>query len=141
MSEKTKVRKDASLDQTEVYFRAFQKLTRQRKKLDHQIRKVQEQMLRYMAGTGSLPGGKKKYVIRMPNTITLKEAIRKCMVPGEKMTMQDIIDSLKKTGLYHTNSSYFYTMVNNKLNRDKNVKKVSRGVFVLKNKQKVTEAA
>ena len=53
------------------------------------------------------------------------------MTPGKRLGMQDILKALCKTGAYKTQSSYFYTMVNNKLNRDPKVKKVSRGVFVL----------
>ena len=52
------------------------------------------------------------------------------MVPGKEMTMNDILKSLKKKDLYHTDSKYFYTMVNNKLNRDDLIEKTSRGVFV-----------
>jgi len=140
MSHKIKVGKDASKGKAEVYFRLYQKLTRQRAKLDHQIMKVQEEMLREMTKGNVIPGGAKKYVVRMPNTKTLKEAIRECMVPEEPMTMQDIIKALKKTGKYHTNSSYFYTMINNKLNRDTKVKKISRGVFVLKGRRKASAA-
>jgi hypothetical protein len=87
-------------------------------------------MMERSVKTGTPPDSK-KYVARMQNHTILAEAIRESMIPGEKMGMKDILTSLQKTGSYRTQSSYFYTMVNNKLNRDPLVKKVSRGVFVL----------
>jgi len=130
----TKIGKDTSL-QGGVYFQTFRDLLKQREALDHQILRLQGRffkMIEKSAGNGT---GKqlssKKYVARMQNHTILAEAIRECMVPGVKMGMQDILEALSNTGAYKTKSSYFYTMVNNKLNRDPKVKKVSRGVFVL----------
>ena len=131
MPKTKKVGQDASQSTEEVMYHTFQKLLRQREQVDHQISKVQGRLFRCLVSK-SKTSGIKSYVPRMHNTIILRDAIRKSMVPGEKMTMVDIISSLRKQGLYHTNSRYFYTMVNNKLNRDNRIRKTSRGVFVLR---------
>ena len=111
-------------------FQTFRDLLQQRKQLDQELAKVVKRMEKRAKETVVEPP--KKYVPRMQNYTTLAAAIRDCMVPGKKMCMPEILDALEKTGSYKTRSSYFYTMVNNKLNRDPNVEKVSRGVFVLK---------
>lgn len=131
MPKTKKVGKDASQTTGEAYYRTFQKLLRQKEQVDHQILKVQRQFFRCLIGKSNNIG-KKNYVTRMHNTVILRDAIRISMVSGKKMTMHDIISSLQKQGLYHTNSQYFYTMVNNKLNRDKKIQKTSRGVFILR---------
>jgi len=109
------------------YFKAYQKLSKQRARIDQEMLKLQKKFLETPVG---ITGTRKKYVSRLHNTTTLISAIRKSMIPTKKMTMNDIIGTLKKKGLYHTKSKYFYTMVNNKLNRDKLIKKIARGVFV-----------
>lgn len=134
MPKTKKVGKDASQTTGEAYYRTFQKLLRQKEQVDHQILKVQRQFFRCLIGKSNNIG-KKNYVTRMHNTVILRDAIRKCMVPGKEMTTQDVISSLKQRGIYLTNSDYFYTMVNNKLNklnRDKKIQKTSRGVFILR---------
>jgi len=133
----TKVGKDTSL-QGGVYFQTFRDLLKQREALDHQILRLQGRFFKMIEKNAGNGNGKKlsskKYVARMQNHTILADAIRECMVPGERMGMQDILSALCKTGAYRTKSGYFYTMVNNKLNRDPRVKKVSRGVFVLQKK-------
>ncbi len=149
MSGTTKTGKDTSL-QGGVYFQTFRDLLKQREALDRQILRTQGlffKMLEQNAKQGKklppkrvvakMSGVKlssKRYVARMRNHTILAEAIRGCMIPGKRMGMQDVLDALCNTGAYKTKSGYFYTMVNNKLNRDPRVTKVSRGVFVLKRK-------
>ena len=132
MSLSTKAGKDTSL-QTGVFFQTFQDLLKQREALDHQILRLQGRFFKMMEKSVKVgtPIEPKKYVARMQNHTILAEAIRESMIPGQRMGMKDILSALEKTGSYKTQSSYFYTMVNNKLNRDPLVKKVSRGVFVL----------
>ena len=125
---KTKEGKDTSLAGG-VTFQTFRELLKQREALDRQILRQQGKLFRLLEK--KTKSSKKKYVARMNNTTILAEAVRKSMVPGRKMTMGDILKALRAKKLYHTHSGYLYTMVNNKLNRDKKVKKVSRGVFVL----------
>jgi len=129
----------------ELYFSAYQKLMRQRARIDKEIFKVQSKLLKDISKKGhSNSGGRKKYVPRQNNTTILAKAIRESMVPEEKMIMVDILESLQSRSLYHTSSKYFYTMVNNKLNKDNKIKKVSRGVFVYchkKTTQKEKETA
>ena len=120
---------------SELYFQTYQGLLRQRDRIDREILKLQGKFLKALSRSkGILPSRKKKYVPRLKNTITLAQAIRKAMTPGQKMTMDDVLKSLSSKKLYNTNSDQLYTMVNNKLNSDKLIKKVegSRGVFVYK---------
>lgn len=139
-----KVGKDTSLRDGGVHFRTFQNLLKQREALDHQILKLQGKLfktleLQSLSKIKGLNSRRKRYVARMKNTIILKEAIQKSMVPGCKMTMKDILKAIHKEHLYHTRSKSLYTMVNNKLHimvEDKKrgtlkVLKVSRGVFML----------
>jgi len=135
MSSVTKVGKDTSLP-TGGLFQTFRDLLKQREALDHQILRLQGRFFQMMENKvvpkdSTESFSSKKYVARMQNHTILKEAIRECMIPGKKMGMKDILSALKKTGAYQTHSKYFYTMVNNKLNRDPKISKVSRGVFVL----------
>lgn len=128
----TEAGRDTSLH-TEILFKAFQVLLKQRESLDRQILRMQGRffkMIEKSVKTGT-PSESKKYVARMQNHTILAEAIRESMIPGERMGMKEILCRIQKTGTYQTQSSYFYTMVNNKLNRDPLVNKVSRGVFVL----------
>jgi len=134
----TKVGRDTSLQNKEgSLFQTFRDLLKQRESLDHQILRLQGrffQMVENKSQSNVSTETTKTYVARMQNHTILAEAIRECMTPGEKMGMKDILSALEKTQAYQTKSSYFYTMVNNKLNRDPNIKKVSRGVFVLQKK-------
>jgi len=119
--------------QTGVFFQTFQTLLKQREALDRQISRMQGRFFKMMeksVKTGT-PSESKKYVARMQNHTILAEAIRECMTIDQRMGMKEILCCLQKTGSYKTQSSYFYTMVNNKLNRDPLIEKVSRGVFVL----------
>lgn len=127
----TKAGKDASLQDGGVFFQTFQKLLKQREALDLQILRLQGRFLKTLEKKASSSRPKKRYVPRMDNKTILRDAIRECMTPGQEMTMAEILEALKSSEAYHTQSEYFYTMVNNKLNRDPRVKKVSRGVFVL----------
>ncbi len=131
---KTKVGKDASRQAgSETYFQTYQKLLRQRERIDREILRLQGKFFKAIEGRKGVGSIKRvKYVPRLKNTTTLAQAIRESMIPNKEMTMKDIQKSLSEKGLYHTNSKYSYTMVNNKLNRDPHIKKVSRGVFVYK---------
>jgi len=132
MSSSTKVGKDTSL-QGGVFFQTFRDLLKQREALDHQILRLQGHFFK-MVEKNAKPGSispSKKYVARMHNLIILEEAVRRSMIPGRKMNMIDILKAIKNNGLYHSKSKLFYTMVNNKLNKDPMIEKVSRGVFVL----------
>ncbi len=152
MSSSTKVGKDTSL-QGGVLHQTFRDLLKQREALDHQILRLQGRFFKMVEKSASASTKKiklsttsKKYVPRMRNHTILVEAICECMVPGKRMGMQDILCSLKKSGAYKTQSKYFYTMVNNKLNtmadkklhKNPKIKKASRGVFVLRKKRKRT---
>ncbi len=122
----------------ELYYRAYQKLSRQKLRIEREMLKLQGKILKAASRRGVVVS--RKYVPRLSNTTTLVEAIRQCMVPGKKMRMVDILKSLTKRNLYHTKSKYFYTMINNKLNRDPLIEKVSRGVFVYCPKRRATVA-
>lgn len=129
---------------SEVYFQAYQKLLKQKEKIDRELFKLQSKFLKAISRNGPMPVSRAKYVPRLENKKILAEAIRACMVPNKEMTMNNVLKSLGKKDLYHTDSKYFYTMINNKLNRDPHIQKVSRGVFVYKprsrGKQKVAMA-
>lgn len=128
----TEVGKEAS-QQTggEIYFRTYHELLRQKERIDRDILKLQGKFFKAISKTKDiLPVGRGKYIPRLKNTKILVKAIRECMTLNQQMTMEDILKSLSKKNLYHTNSKYFYTMVNNKLNRDSKIKKISRGIFV-----------
>ena len=131
MGQSTKVGRDTSLAKGGVFFQTFRDLLKQREALDRQILRLQGRFLKILEKRSSSRDGKKKYVARMENTTILRDAIRDSMVIGKKTTMPQILKILENKDLYHTQSRYFYTMVNNKLNRDPLIKKVSRGVFVL----------
>lgn len=137
------VGKEASTSGGELYFQTYQKLLRQKERIDREILKLQSKFFKAVSRrvvTG-VEEDRKKYVPRLNNTTTLVSAIRECMTPSKEMTMTDILISLEKKNLYRTDSKYFYTMVNNKLNRDELVRKISRGVFVYRpRKRKVKEA-
>lgn len=132
MSLTTEAGKDTS-SQTGVFFQTFQKLLKQREALDRQILRMQGRFFKMVEKSvkNSTPPESKKYVARMQNHTILAEAIRECMIFDQRMGMKEILCSLQNTESYRTQSSYFYTMVNNKLNRDPLIEKVSRGVFVL----------
>jgi uncharacterized transporter YbjL len=124
---------------SETYFLTYQKLLKQKKKIDREAEKIDRQLLKLqgkffkaVSRHGKLPMMRAKYVPRLDNKKILATAIRECMKPQQEMNMGDVLKSLGKKNLYNTDSKYFYTMVNNKLNRDPHIKKVSRGVFVYK---------
>ena len=124
-----------------VMFKTYQKLLKLREKTDRELLKMDGKFLR-MIKRSSLRKPAKVYSARIPNTMTLEEAIRDCMVPGEPMNMDEILISLRKKGTYLTNSSdqLVYTMVNTKLHRDPKVEKPegTRGVFIYEPKNKDT---
>jgi hypothetical protein len=115
---------------SEIYFQTYQELLRQKDKIDREILKMQSKFLKAISRNGTIPQSRATYVSRLENHRTLALAIRACMVPDKEMTMKNILKSLEKKNLYHTDSKYFYTMVNNKLNRDPHIFKMSRGVFM-----------
>jgi hypothetical protein len=129
------VGKEASRTGSESYIQTYQNLLRQKERIDRNLMKLQSKLLRAMAGQKPV-SSPAKYVSRLPNTTILVRAIRECMTPNKEMTMSDILESLHKKDLYHTQSQYFYTMVNNKLNRDSLIHKVRRGVFMFKPRRK-----
>ena len=116
---------------SELNFQTYRELLRQKEQIDKEMKKMQRKLFKVLSKShGTVPEKRVKYVPRLENNTTLAQAIRECMIPKKEMKMQDILKSLSKKKLYRTDSKYFYTMVNNKLNRDPHVKKVSRGVFV-----------
>jgi len=116
---------------SEIFFQTYQELLRQKERIDKELLKQQKKLFKALSKSqGRIPENRVKYVPRLENNKTLAQAIRECMKPRKEMKMQDILKALSKKRLYHTDSKYFYTMVNNKLNRDPQVEKVSRGVFV-----------
>lgn len=105
----------------------------QKKKIDDHLYRLQEQLLSMVKdGRGKPLSGHKFYVPRVENKRILLESIFAVMVPGREMTMNEVMRKLKNRHVYKTNSKYFYTMVNNKLNRQdlKVVGPIRRGVFV-----------
>ena len=133
------VGKDASRT-GESYIQTYQDLLRQKERIDRELLKLQGKFLKAVVHQKPIKRPA-KYVPRLENTMILVRAIRECMVPNKEMSMKDILGSLRKKNLYHTRSDYFYTMVNNKLNRDKQVHKVRRGVFMYKPRKKKSPAA
>ena len=120
----------------ELFFQTYQTLLKHREKMDHELSKMQGKLLR-MVKKNALRRIREPYVPRIHNKLTLEEAIRESMVPGEKMVMADILTSLQRKGSYRTNSKKLYTMVNNKLHQDpkietpKDKQKVPiRGIFI-----------
>lgn len=140
---KNVVGKEASqITGSELYFQTYQELLRQKERIDREILKLQGKFFRAISKRkGVISEGRIKYVPRLKNGTTLANAIRECMNPTRKMTMEDILKSLTKKSLYHTDSKYFYTMVNNKLNRDTLIKKVSRGIFIYRPRSKKKKLA
>jgi uncharacterized membrane-anchored protein YjiN (DUF445 family) len=128
---------------SEQQFQTYRELLRQREKIERELLKVTGKLLKAVSRKEAKTDLFKrvKYVPRLKNDTTLAAAIRECMVPRKEMTMDDILKSLEKKNLYHTDSKYFYTMVNNKLNRDKQIKKVSRGIFVFRPRCRKRKAA
>ena len=139
MSTKT-VGKEASVIGGELYFQTYQRLLKQKERIDRDLLKLQSKFFK-VASRGSKVSsteiGRKRYVPRLNNTTTLASAIRECMIPSKEMTMRDILNALEKRSLYHTSSKYFYTMVNNKIHLDKKIEKVGRGVFVYSPRKRV----
>lgn len=125
------------------FFKTYHHVLAQKKKFDDELVSMQEKLLEMLqSGSHQKPSAPKRrgrpskkskeYVPRMDNNLTLVEAIRSVMVPGQEMKMKEILDKLVETGAYKTKSSKLYTMVNNKLNRDtERISTIRRGVFVL----------
>ncbi len=109
------------------FFKVFRRLLVQKKEIDGSITKMEKKLLRMM--NKRTKGYRKRYVLRVHNSCTLQQAIRKCMIPNEAMKMTDVLSALSASG-FRSNSDKLYTMVNNKLNRDPKVTKVRRGTFV-----------
>lgn len=135
------VGKEASQSDGELYFQTYQKLLKQKEQIDRDLFKLQKDFSKKISKQGGIVADRKTYVPRLNNTTTLVEAIRKCMIPKREMTMIDIIGSLEKKGLYHTSSKYFYTMVNNKIHQDEDIKRIGRGVFILRPRKRVRKVA
>ena len=127
---------------SEIFFQTYQNLLREKERIDKDLLKMQGKFLKLSIKRKSESEIETRvtYVPRLENSTTLSQAIRECMVVKKKMKMTDILKSLSKKNLYHTDSKYFYTMVNNKLNRDSHIKKVSRGVFVFTPRSKKSGA-
>jgi len=123
------VGKEASTITGGLMFNTYQKLLKQRNRIDRELNKVQTKMFKSFSVKRGFTQ-REVYVPRMDNKSTLIEALHSCMTPKEEMTMKEILASLNKKSGYKTRSGYLYTMVNNKLNRDERIKKVRRGVFV-----------
>lgn len=123
----TKAKNPKSSDK--ILLNTIQRLLKQKEVVDKQLLKVQKKLVRQLSSQ-KVTGNRKTYVRRMNNKTTLKKALRKSLIPNQEMTMQEILVSLSTTGAYKTRSSYIYTMVNNKLNRDSQIKKVHRGIFM-----------
>ena len=119
------------------YFKVYQKLLKQRVRIDQELLKLQKKFLEATVGRKGVH--RKKYVKRLSNTTTLIKAIHNSMLPNKEMTMDDIMESLVKKELYHTNSHSYYTMVNNKLHQDKkHIKNPRHGIFVYKSRKVAT---
>jgi hypothetical protein len=115
------------------FYKLFTQLVEQKRQVDNNLLKMEKKLLRMLGKQQQQQMGVRKvYVKRMHNKDTLAVSIRECMTPLVEMSMQDVLAALHATGLYKTRSQYFYTMVNNKLNRDPKVVKPKgkRGVFV-----------
>lgn len=108
----------------------------QKKKIDEHLYKLQEQLLSMVQHRKGDDKGSyhKMYVPRVENSQILLDSILSIMIPGKEMKMSQIMNKIKNRQAYKTNSKYFYTMVNNKLNRQdlKLVGPIRRGVFVFK---------
>lgn len=131
MESSTKTAGDILLSPGDLFVQTFRDLLKQRELLDRRILKLQGKFFKMIEKKTKGSVVVKKYVARMQNDSILVEAIRGSMIVGRRMDMKAILTTLQKNGAYHTKSTYFYTMVNNKLNRDPCIKKVSRGIFVL----------
>ena len=127
------VGKDTSRSDSSAYFQAYQKLLKQRERIDKELDKVQVQILKGLSKASSNVVSRNTYVPRVKsNKTTLINALYQCMIPRKEMLMDDILKALRKSNLYKTKSKYLYTMVNNKLNNDEErVGVIRRGVFVL----------
>lgn len=127
----------------------FQKWNQQRAEMDsifnslvEKVGQVMDQKLQAPAPATVSPsekpeegnGGKKEYVARQANEITLIEAIPQGMPLRRKMRANDVIEQLRANGLYNTSSKYLPAMVSNKLNvladdPKSAIGKVGRGLF------------
>ncbi len=135
----SKVKKEEVLGKEgKKFLRTFKILLKQRDRIDQQMIKLEGRVLKVLDKNKKSTHGRKKYVKRSGNKLILVDAIRIAMVLGKGMTMKEILASLDKKRIYRTKSKYLYTMANNKLNRDKSIEKVSRGVFLLTSLPKET---
>ncbi len=127
MATGAKKRPKSSVD---LLLETIQKLLDQKEVVDKQLLKAQKKLVRRIARQ-TATRVRQKYVKRMNNSSTLKMALRQSMIPHQEMTMKDILAALRTTKAYRTKSKYFYTMVNNKLNRDPQIHKLKgrRGIF------------
>ena len=131
-----------------LHFQTYQKLLRQKQRIDKELDTLQTQLLRDLSKQNGQsvpfkrpvgrprkivqeisklkrPVGRprkvKKYVDRAPgNTLILIDAVCESMSPGKKMTMKQIFNAVKKKGIYKTNTSdeNLYKMINNKLHAE-----------------------
>ena len=118
------------------FFKTYRYVLQQKKKFDDHLLSLQEQLLSMVQSKKMIveDGDRKAYVPRVDNSKILLEAILSVMVPRKEMTMSEVMRRLEKKNAYRTNSSYFYTMVNNKLNRQDLclVGPIRRGVYIYK---------
>jgi hypothetical protein len=137
MATRTKKKSKSKKRNGDDFLEALTEVLDKKAKADAEmIRYLKKLGRRAMRNVSRTNGPRKTYVQRLDNRQTLIKAIKSCMVPNEEMTMREILSLIAKKGAYNTNSTYFYAMVNNKLNRDKEIKKVGRGVFTLKTSKK-----
>lgn len=138
------------------YKRELNTLLKQQNEVNRLIMKLQTRMIKDFASKGSAqPKGsntsRKVYVERKDNDLILVEAIKECLKSGNKMKTKQICEALKQKGLFNSESGYFYTMVNNKLNvlskdPSSQIQKAKRGVYYIqkatkKSKKEHTAAA
>ena len=119
------------------FFKTYRYVLEQKKKFDDHLLALQEQLIGMVQDKeveSIEDGDRKMYVPRIDNQKILLEAILSVMVSRKEMTMSQIMKKLENSKAYETNSRYFYTMVNNKLNRQdlKVVGPIRRGVYVYK---------
>ena len=131
-----------------LHFQTYQKLLRQKQRIDKELDTLQTQLLRDLSKQNGQsvpfkrpvgrprkivqeiskpkrPVGRprkvRKYVDRVPgNTMILIDAVCESMSSDKKMTMKQIFNAVKRKGIYQTNTSNenLYKMINNKLHAE-----------------------
>jgi len=130
MRTKNERQRKESLDSRNVFLQAYKEIVDQRNRLDEQILSLQKNITK----PSKKANVKRSYVKKARGSLPLKTAIREIMKTGEPMTMPDIIDCLEASGLYKTKSKYLYVMINQMLRSTNDIKKVDRGLYIMKKK-------